>query len=144
MIDYFSLISRAAAEGETQQSQQTTGTTQTTTNPNDPNTQQGSLGASLVGMLLPLVLMGVIFYFMLIRPQRKKDKKVKEMLDNLKSGDRVTTIGGIYGTIVSIKDDTITLAVGQKNAQPYEMTVARWAIRNVEEISVENEGEMLN
>ncbi|MBR4360672.1 MAG: preprotein translocase subunit YajC [Clostridia bacterium] len=102
------------------------------------------MGASLVGMLLPLVLMGLIFYFMLIRPQRKKDKKVKEMLNNLKSGDRVTTIGGIYGTIVSIKDDTITLAVGQKNSQPTEMIIARWAIRNVEEISVENEGEMLN
>ena len=66
------------------------------------------------------------------------------MLDNLKPGDRITTIGGIYGTIRSIKDETITLAVGQKNGQPYEMTVARWAIRQVEEVSVENDGEMLN
>ena len=100
--------------------------------------------AALLQMGLPLVLMGLVFYFMLIRPQRKKDKKVKEMLDNLKHGDRVTTIGGIYGTIQAIKDDTITLAVGQKNGQPYEMTVARWAIRQVEEVSVENDGEMLN
>ena len=61
----------------------------------------------------------------------------------LKKGDRITTIGGIYGTIVSIKDDTITLAIGQSNQQPTEMTVARWAIRNVEEVSVENEGEIL-
>jgi preprotein translocase subunit YajC len=100
--------------------------------------------AQLLTMILPLVLMGLVFYFMLIRPQRKKDKKVKEMLDNLKPGDRITTIGGIYGTIRSIKDETITLAVGQKNDQPYEMTVARWAIRQVEEVSVENDGEMLN
>lgn len=99
--------------------------------------------ASLLSMLLPLVLMGVIFYFMLIRPQRKKDKKVKEMLDNLKHGDRITTIGGIYGTIVSIKDDTITLAIGQKNQAPTEITVARWAIRQVEEVTVENDGEVL-
>ena len=99
--------------------------------------------ASLLTMVLPLVLMGVVFYFMLIRPQKKKDKKVKEMLDSLKHGDRVTTIGGIYGTIVGIKDETITLAIGQKNAQPTEMTVARWAIRNVETISVENDGEVL-
>ena len=99
--------------------------------------------ASLVTMVLPLLLMGVVFYFMLIRPQRKKDKKVKEMLNNLKHGDRVTTIGGIYGTIVAIKDETITLAIGQKNSQPTEMTVARWAIRQVEEISVENDGEIL-
>ena len=100
--------------------------------------------AALLQMVLPLVLMGAVFYFMLIRPQRKKDKKVKEMLNNLKHGDRITTIGGIYGTITGIKDDTITLAVGQKNGQPYEMTVARWAIRQVEEVSVENDGEMLN
>ncbi len=100
--------------------------------------------AAILQMVLPLVLMGAVFYFMLIRPQRKKDKKVKEMLDNLKHGDRVTTIGGIYGTIVAIKDETITLAVGQKGGQPTEMTVARWAIRQVEEVTVENEGELLN
>jgi preprotein translocase subunit YajC len=100
--------------------------------------------AALLQMVLPLVLMGVVFYFMLIRPQRKKDKKVKEMLNNLKHGDRITTIGGIYGTIVGIKDDTVTLAVGQKGGQPYEMTVARWAIRQVEEVTVENDSEVLN
>ena len=99
--------------------------------------------AAILQMVLPLVAMGAIFYFMLIRPQRKKDKQVKEMLNNLKHGDRITTIGGIYGTITAIKDDTITLAVGQKGGAPMEMTVARWAIRQVEEVSVENEGEIL-
>ena len=99
--------------------------------------------AAILQMVLPLVLMGAVFYFMLIRPQRKKDKQVKDMLNALKSGDRVTTIGGIYGTITGIKDDTITLAVGQKGGAPMEMTVARWAIRQVEEVSVENEGEIL-
>ena len=53
----------------------------------------------MLGMILPLVLMFVVFYFLLIRPQKKKDKKVKEMLAALKNGDRVCTIGGIYGTI---------------------------------------------
>ena len=105
--------------------------------------EQLSTGAAIVQMVLPLVLMGAVFYFMLIRPQRKKDKQVKDMLNALKSGDRVTTIGGIYGTITGIKDDTITLAVGQKGGAPMEMTVARWAIRQVEEVSVENEGEIL-
>ena len=99
--------------------------------------------AAILQMVLPLALMGAVFYFMLIRPQRKKDKQVKEMLNNLKHGDRITTIGGIYGTITGIKDDTITLAVGQKGGAPMEMTVARWAIRQVEEVSVENEGEIL-
>ena len=65
------------------------------------------------------------------------------MLNNLKHGDRITTIGGIYGTITAIKDDTITLAVGQKGGAPMEMTIARWAVRQVEEVSVENEGEIL-
>ena len=98
------------------------------------------MGGSLVSMVLMMVLMVGVFYFMLIRPQRKKDKKVKEMLAALKPGDRITTIGGIYGSIKSIKDDTITLQVGKDN---FEMVVARWAIRGVEEVSVENEGEIL-
>ena len=102
--------------------------------------QTVSDAAAIVQLVVPLVLMGLVFYFLLIRPQRKKDKKVKAMLDALKPGDRVTTIGGIYGTIVSIKDDTITLAIG---AQRTEMVVARWAIRQVEEVSVENDGEVL-
>ena len=102
--------------------------------------QTVSAAAAIVQLVVPLVLMGLVFYFLLIRPQRKKDKKVKAMLDALKPGDRVTTIGGIYGTIVNIKDDTITLAIG---AQRTEMVVARWAIRQVEEVSVENDGEVL-
>lgn len=94
----------------------------------------------LLGMILPMALIFVVFYFMLIRPQRKKDKKVKEMLSALKVSDRVCTIGGIYGTIVSIKDDTFTISVGQDNVK---LVFARWAIRNVEEVSVENDSEVL-
>ena len=98
--------------------------------------------AAILQMVIPMALMIAVFYFMLIRPQRKKDKQVKDMLANLKRGDLVTTIGGIYGTIESIKDDTITLSIGQKNQQPTEMTVARWAIRQVENVSVENDSEL--
>ena len=96
--------------------------------------------AQLISMAVSMVLMIAVFYFLLIRPQRKKDKKVKDMLNALKTGDRICTIGGIYGTITHIKDDTITLAVGSDHT---EMVVARWAIRNVEKVSVENEGELL-
>ena len=96
---------------------------------------------SLVGSLLPMILIFVVFYFFLIRPQRKKDKQVKEMLANLKVGDRVCTIGGIYGTIVNIKDDTISLAVGKDNVN---LVFARWGNRSVEEISIENDAEALN
>lgn len=102
----------------------------------------GSAGlAEMLSMLLPLVLMFVAFYFLLIRPQKKKDKKVKDMLAALKTGDRVCTIGGIYGTITNIKDDTIELSVGRDNVK---LVFARWAIRNVEEVAVENDSEVLN
>ena len=96
--------------------------------------------AALIQMLLPMVLNVVVFYFMLIRPQRKKDKKVKDMLSNLKVGDRICTIGGIYGTITGLREDTIVLSVGGKDTP---IVLARWAIRNVEAVTVENEGEIL-
>ena len=107
----------------------------------DGTATTASAGVEMLGMLLPLVLMFVVFYFFLIRPQKKKDKEVKDMLAALKSGDRLCTIGGIYGTIKSIKDDTIELSVGREDTK---MIVARWAIRNVEEVTVENDGELLN
>lgn len=96
---------------------------------------------SMIGTFLPMILIFVVFYFFLIRPQKKKDKQVKDMLANLKHGDRVCTIGGIYGTIMDIKDDTITLSVGRDNMS---MVVARWAIRSVEDVTIENESESLN
>ena len=97
---------------------------------------QVSSVAALATTFLPLILIFVVFWFMLIRPQRKKDKQVKEMLNNLKAGDRICTIGGIYGTITGIKDDTVTLSVGRENTT---MVVARWAIRRVEDVTIEND-----
>ena len=98
-------------------------------------------GGSILGLLLPMVLMFAVFYFLLIRPQRKKDKKVKSMLAALKVGDRISTIGGIYGTITDIKDETIELTVGRDNVK---LMMARWAIRQVEDVPVENDTEVLN
>ena len=97
--------------------------------------------ATLLGTFLPMILIFVVFWFILIRPQRKKDKQVKEMLNNLKAGDRVCTIGGIYGTIIGIKDDTVTLSVGRDNLS---MVIARWGIRSVEEVTIENDAQDLN
>ena len=96
---------------------------------------------SLLGMLIPMLIFVVFLYFIMIRPQKKKDKQVREMLNNLKNGDRICTIGGIYGTITGLKDDTVTLAVGNQDTH---MVVARWAIRSVEEVTVENDAEALN
>lgn len=94
--------------------------------------------AQMIPSLLMMVAMIAVFYFLLIRPQRKKDKAVKDMLAALKVGDRVLTIGGIYGTITSLKDDTITLAVG---VQKVPVVFARWAIRSVEDAPLENDAE---
>ncbi|MER1992733.1 MAG: preprotein translocase subunit YajC [Eubacteriales bacterium] len=116
-------------------------TTAAATNPAAAEATTGSTIAALATTFLPLVLIFVVFWFMLIRPQRKKDKQVKEMLNNLKAGDRICTIGGIYGTIVGIKDDTVTLSVGRDNLT---MVVARWGIRSVEEITIENDAQELN
>lgn len=79
--------------------------------------------------IVPLVLIFVIFYFVLIRPQRKKDKEVKNMLANLKVGDRITTIGGFYATIAAIKDDVITISFGPDSTKAM---IARWAVRSLE------------
>ena len=95
----------------------------------------------LVEMILPLILMFGVFYFLMIRPQQKKDKKAKNMLAALKVGDRICTIGGIYATILGIKDDTIEVSVGKDDVK---LVFARWAIKSVEEVAAENEMEVLN
>ncbi|MBM4144976.1 MAG: preprotein translocase subunit YajC [Nitrospira sp.] len=83
---------------------------------------EGGAG-SLLGSLLPLILIFVIFYFLLIRPQQKKAKDHKNMIDNLKKGDKIITSGGIYGVIEAVGSNTITLKVGEnvriKIGKPY-------------------------
>ena len=106
-------------------------------------TEEVSTGAGILYMLIqmaPMILIIVVMYFILIRPQRKKDKEAKAMLAALKKVDRICTIGGIYGTITNIKDDVLTVEVGEAKTV---MVFARWAVRNVEEISITNDSEML-
>lgn len=80
--------------------------------------QQAQQG-SLISMIMMLVLMFAIFYFMLIRPQRKKEKKLQNMIANLKVGDVVASIGGIHGKIVRIKDDVFVLESGIGTTKSY-------------------------
>ena len=93
---------------------------------------------SLISTVVMMVAMVAIFYFLLIRPQRKKDKQVKDMLSALKVGDRICTIGGLYGTIAALKDDTVTLTMGSLQNT---IVIARWAIRSVENVALENDAE---
>ena len=66
---------------------------------------------------MPIILMFVIFYFLLIRPQQKKQKESQTMIANLKKGDRVVTTGGILGTISSLQDDYAVLTVGDSDTK---------------------------
>ena len=97
--------------------------------------------SSSISSIVMIVIMIVVFYFLLIRPQRKKDKAVKEMLNALKVGDRICTIGGIYGTITAIKESTVTIAMGGDKTP---VVIARWAIRSVEDAPAENDQQLSN
>ncbi|MDD3631346.1 MAG: preprotein translocase subunit YajC [Atribacterota bacterium] len=69
--------------------------------------------AQSIQQFLPLIIIFAIFYFILIRPQQQRQKKHKDMLDSLKVGDKVITIGGIYGIIREIKGDVFTLEISK-------------------------------
>ncbi len=92
----------------------------------------GATGAAggMAGTVIWLVIMIALFYFMLIRPQKKKDKETKAMLDAMKVGDTVTTIGGIVGKIMKIKDDKVCIEIGDRT-QKHPMTIKREAVASV-------------
>jgi len=88
------------------------------------NAPAGSPGLTM----LPLLLLIPIFYFLMIRPQQKRQKQWQSMLSSIKAGDRVTTAGGIRGLILSIKDDSIIIRVAPDNLK---LEVAKTAIASV-------------
>jgi preprotein translocase subunit YajC len=82
-------------------------------------------GSGGVGMIIMLVAMFGIMYFMMIRPQKKKQKEEQAMRDNVQIGDEITTIGGIVGRVVTVKDDSLIIETG---ADRNKMKVMRWAV----------------
>ena len=74
--------------------------------------QTGMGTSSMITTVIYLVAMLAIFYFLLIRPQKKREKDAKLMLESLKMGDKVVTIGGIHGKITQLKEDTVILETG--------------------------------
>lgn len=81
---------------------------------------------SSLAMILPFVAMFALLYFLMIRPQKKQQKKDQEMRDNTQVGDEVTTIGGIMGRVVTVKEDALIIETG---ADRNKMKIARWAIQ---------------
>lgn len=83
---------------------------------------------SILSMLIPMALIFVVFYFMIIRPQRKKDKQARDMINAIQVGDDVLTIGGIYGTVARIKDDTFII---ESTPDKTPIHIAKWGIKDV-------------
>ena len=76
--------------------------------------------------ILSLVLIVAVFYFFILRPQQKRDKEATKMRSNLEVGDDIVTIGGIVGTIVSMKEDTLVIETGSDRSK---IRITRWAIQ---------------
>ena len=88
-----------------------------------------STGAGIGSTLLMMVLMIAIFYFMLIRPENKRKKEAEQMRSAVKKGDKITTIGGITGTVVDVKESRIVLETG---ADQVRIEFEKWAISSNE------------
>ncbi|MBO4693617.1 MAG: preprotein translocase subunit YajC [Clostridia bacterium] len=83
-------------------------------------------GGSIIVMVGWIAVMLVAMYFLMIRPQRKKQKEEKQMRENLQVGDEVVTIGGIYGRVISLKEDSMVI---ESKSDHSKLTVARWALQ---------------
>ncbi|MCM3619277.1 preprotein translocase subunit YajC [Sutcliffiella horikoshii] len=81
----------------------------------------------MAGAILPLVLIFAIFYFLLIRPQQKRQKQVREMQTSLQKGDKVVTIGGLHGIVDALDEDKIVIKAGDGSRLTYD----RQAVRDV-------------
>ena len=82
-------------------------------------------GSQMVSTVIMLVVMVAVFYFMLIRPENKRKKEAEDLRSSLKVGDQVTTIGGIVGTVVSVKDDKFVLETG---ADQVRIEFQKWGL----------------
>ena len=98
----------------------TTGATQAA---NDP--------MAMVMSFLPLILIFVLMYFVMIRPQKKRQKEEQKMRENIRPGDEVTTIGGITGRVVAVKEDTITIESGSDRNK---LTFKKWALQSCDTV----------
>lgn len=94
---------------------------------------------NIFGMIWPFVLMFAVFYFLLIRPQQKKQKQRTALLNQLKKGDKVSTIGGLHGTVVELTDDTVVLRVNDTTKMTYERSAVSTIITSAPTTSLEKE-----
>ena len=86
-------------------------------------------GASMMSLLLTMVPMFLIMYFLLIRPENKRKKEAEALREATKKGDKITTIGGIVGTVVDVKEDKVVIESG---ADQVRIELAKWAVSSNE------------
>ena len=84
---------------------------------------------TMIGQFAPLVVLIILFYFLLIRPQRKRDKAEREMRNSIEVGDEISTIGGFIGRVVNVKDDVLII---ESSSDRTKLKIYRWAIRGKE------------
>ena len=89
--------------------------------------QGGDATTALIANLLPILAIGLVFYFIVIAPANKQRRKTAEMLSSLKKGDRVLTTGGIYGTVQGVEGDVVQLKI----AENVKVKIARSAVSGV-------------
>ncbi len=102
----------------------------TTTGVGDGAQQVGGVLGGLIGFL-PIILVVVLMYFMMIRPQRKRQKEEQQMRNNIRVGDEITTIGGICGRVVTVKEDTLVIETG---ANCNKMVIKKWALQSCDTV----------
>ena len=95
--------------------------------------------AGMLGSFVPLLLIIVIFYFFLIRPQNKKQKETQKMLDALKKGDKIITIGGIHGVISSVKEKSVIVKVDDDAKIEFNRSAMSTVLKSDAEIAKEAE-----
>lgn len=95
----------------------------------ETTTASGSSGTDPIITIVMLVVMVAIFYFFMYRPQKKQEKQANDMRNNLTVGDEITTIGGIIGKIISIKEETVLI---ETSGDKTKIRILRTAIRNVD------------
>ena len=93
------------------------------------DTAPAASGWEMYGSLIMMAIVFVAFYFILIRPQKKKEKEAAKMRENLEIGDEIVTIGGIIGRVVSLKEDHIVIETGSDRSK---IRIKRWAIQSNE------------
>lgn len=90
-----------------------------------------STWGSLLSLVLPFAIVIILMYFMMIRPQKKKQKEEQSMRNSLRVGDEITTIGGVCGRVLNIKEDSLVIETGSDRTK---MTIKKWALQSVDTV----------